>query len=162
MKKIKRAIFSGLGFGLTSGVITTLGLMIGLFSLAESKMVVIGGILTIAIADSLSDALGIHISKESEDHHSCKEVWIATFFTFLSKFLLSISFIIPVLFLELKLAIIISVFYGLMILILLSYVVASRTNEKKINSIFEHLLIAIFVIIITYYLGRFVSIFFGV
>ena len=74
----------GLHFGLTSGIITTLGLMVGLSSGTNSKLAVIGGILTIAIADSFSDALGIHISEESENIHSSKEIWISTFSTFIS------------------------------------------------------------------------------
>ena len=63
--KIKDSIKKGLGFGLTSGIITTLGLIIGLSAGTHSKIAVIGGILTIAFADALSDSLGIHISEES-------------------------------------------------------------------------------------------------
>jgi len=55
-----------MSFGLTSGIITTLGLIVGLHSGTHSKLAVIGGILTIAMADALSDALGIHVSEESE------------------------------------------------------------------------------------------------
>ncbi|MBH0196170.1 MAG: hypothetical protein HP494_11385, partial [Nitrospira sp.] len=58
---------TGLSFGLTSGVITTLGLMVGLHSGTHSRAIVIGGILTIAIADAMSDALGIHVSEESNN-----------------------------------------------------------------------------------------------
>ena len=47
---MKRSVKAGFSFGLTSGVITTLGLMVGLHSSTHSKLVVIGGILTIAIA----------------------------------------------------------------------------------------------------------------
>ena len=36
---------TGVSFGLTSGVITTLGLMVGLYSGTHSRTVVIGGIL---------------------------------------------------------------------------------------------------------------------
>jgi amino acid transporter len=46
---MKHQLKTGLSFGLTSAIITTLGLMIGLISGTESKIVVIGGILTIAI-----------------------------------------------------------------------------------------------------------------
>ena len=53
----------GFSFGITSGIITTLGLMVGLNSSTNSKVAVIGGILIIAIADAFSDALGIHISR---------------------------------------------------------------------------------------------------
>lgn len=38
--------------------------MIGLMAGTHSKLAVLGGILTIAIADAMSDALGIHISQE--------------------------------------------------------------------------------------------------
>jgi len=64
----------GFSFGLTSGIITTLGLMVGLNAGTHSKLVVIGGILTIAIADAFSDALAIHISEESENRHTAKQV----------------------------------------------------------------------------------------
>ena len=53
----------GLSFGLTSGIITTLGLMVGLYSGTHSRLAVLGGILTIAIADSFSDALGYVIGQ---------------------------------------------------------------------------------------------------
>ena len=52
----------GFSFGLTSAVITTLGLITGLDSSTGSKIVVISGILTIALADAFSDALGMHMA----------------------------------------------------------------------------------------------------
>lgn len=45
-----RPLITGVHFGLTSGVITTLGLMVGLHSGTHSLRAVAGGILTIAIA----------------------------------------------------------------------------------------------------------------
>ena len=54
---MKDSLRTGISFGLTSAVITTLGLMVGLHSGTGSKLVVLGGILTIAIADAFSDAL---------------------------------------------------------------------------------------------------------
>jgi vacuolar iron transporter family protein len=59
------AINIGLNFAVISAVITTLGLMVGLNATTNSLLIVMGGILTIAIADSMSDALGIHVSQES-------------------------------------------------------------------------------------------------
>ena len=82
---MKNSIFKGFCFGLTSGIITTLGMMVGLGSGTGSKLVVLGGVLSIAIADSFSDALGIHISEESDKNKTEKDVWIATFATFFSK-----------------------------------------------------------------------------
>lgn len=47
---MKDSLRTGISFGLTSAVITTLGLMVGLHSGTGSKLVVLGGVLTIAIA----------------------------------------------------------------------------------------------------------------
>ena len=71
---MRHSLRVGFSFGITSGIITTLGLMVGLNSSTRSGLVVIGGILTIAIADAFSDALGIHISEESENRHTAKEI----------------------------------------------------------------------------------------
>ena len=98
---LKHSITVGFSFGLTSGIITTLGLMVGLNAGTHSKLAVIGGILTIAIADAFSDALGIHVSEESEDRHTNKQIWAATLATFFSKFFFALTFIIPVLLIEL-------------------------------------------------------------
>lgn len=72
---LKGSLKTGLSFGLTSGIITTLGLMVGLHSGTHSKLVVAGGIVTIAVADAFSDALGMHVSQESENQHSSREIW---------------------------------------------------------------------------------------
>ncbi len=81
---MKISIRKGFSFGLTSGIITTLGLIVGLHSSTHSAAVVISGILIIAIVDALSDAIGIHISEESEIKHSTKEIWESTITTFSS------------------------------------------------------------------------------
>jgi VIT1/CCC1 family predicted Fe2+/Mn2+ transporter len=143
---IKESFKTGLSFGLTSGIITTLGLMVGLHSGTNSKLAVIGGILTIAIADAFSDALGIHISEESEAQHTEKEIWESTISTFLSKLLFALVFIIPVLLFELSTAIIISVIFGILMLSILSFNLAKEQKVRPWEVIFEHLTVALLVI----------------
>ena len=150
---MKHSIKIGFSFGLTSGIITTLGLMVGLHSGTHSKLVVIGGILTIAIADAFSDALGIHVSEESENIHTVREIWEATISTFGAKFLFAITFVIPVLLLPLEIAIIVSILGGLNLLGIFSYYIAKEQKVKPWKIILEHLLIALVVIIITHYVG---------
>ncbi|MEA3229664.1 MAG: VIT1/CCC1 transporter family protein [archaeon] len=147
----------GLCFGLTSGIITTLGLMIGLNSSTHSTLVVIGGIVTIAIADAFSDALGIHISEESENKHTQKEIWTSTICTFIFKFVTALSFIIPVLLFSLPTAIIASIIIGLSLLSILSYRIAKEQKENPWKVIAEHLIIAVLVIIIAHYTGYWVA-----
>jgi len=155
---MKHSLKVGFNFGLTSGIITTLGLMVGLHASTHSKLVVIGGILTIAIADALSDAMGIHMAEESENKHTKQEVWESTFSTIVFKFIFSSIFIFPVLLLELKKAIVISVMFGLYILLVNSFVIAREQNTNPWKIIGEHLIIAVLVIIATHYIGHFISI----
>ena len=150
---MKDSLRIGLSFGMTSAVITTLGLMFGLHSGTHSKIVVLGGILTIAIADAFSDALGIHVSEESENAHTAKQIWGSTIATFLTKFLFSLSFAVPVLFLPLRVAIVVSLIWGLTILAVLSYAIARSQGERPWKIVCEHLIIAVVVIIITHYVG---------
>lgn len=151
----------GFSFGLSSSVITTLGLMIGLNSTTGSKLAVIGGILTIAIADSFSDALAIHVSEEAENHHTQKDIWISTVSTFISKFFFSITFLIPVLLFPLNTAIIIGIIWGLLIINMLNIYMAIDQKIMPWKIMLEHTLIAIIVIIISDYLGMAISFYFG-
>ena len=154
---MKKSFTTGISFGLTSGVITTLGLMVGLNSGTHSKLVVLGGILTIAIADAFSDALGIHISEESKNIHTEKQIWVATISTFLSKLLFALTFVIPVVLFELSTAILVSIVWGLGILAILSYKIARSQGTKPWRVVSEHLLIAIVVITVTHFVGGWIS-----
>ncbi|MDD4351973.1 MAG: hypothetical protein PHU71_03250 [Candidatus Gracilibacteria bacterium] len=158
---MKAALKKGLGFGLTSGVITTLGLIVGLHSGTHSELVVIGGILTIAVADAMSDALGVHISEEYENKKTHREVWYSTFATFIVKFLVALTFVVPVLLVRLDLAIWISIIWGLSLIGILSFFMAKNQKEAVWRVAGEHLLIACLVIFITHYLGEWIGITFG-
>lgn len=155
---MKISVKKGFGFGLTSGIITTLGLIVGLNAGTHSKMIVIGGILFIAIADSLSDALGIHISEESTSRKGKnKAIWESTFSTFFFKLIFALTFIVPILLLELNMAIIASIIWGLFLLTIFSSHIAKMKNEKPGKVIAEHLIIAVLVIVLTHFIGDWIS-----
>lgn len=157
---MKQSLKIGICFGITSGIITTLGLMTGLSSGTNSKLAVIGGILTIAIADAFSDALGIHISTES-DNKNTLETWESTLSTFFSKFLFALTFVVPVILFDLQLAVIISAIWGLLVLGILSYIIAKFQKQNILNAILEHLTTALFVIFATYYIGKWIAVTFN-
>jgi len=154
---MKHWLRTGISFGLTSAVITTLGLMVGLHSGTHSKIVVIAGILTIAIADAFSDALGIHVSEEADNTHTAKQIWGATIATFLTKFLVAMTFVVPVLFLSLSTAIVVNLIWGMSILSVLSYIIAKSQGEPPWKIVGEHLLIAIVVIAVTHWVGEWIG-----
>lgn len=153
---MRNAIKTGLNFWATSGIITTLGLIIWLAFGSESKIIVIWWILTIAIADSLSDALWIHISEESQNQ-SHKSIWVSTIVTFLAKFLFTLSFVVPVLLFSLHLAILVSIVWWFFVVTLISYKIAKDRKENPWHTIFEHILITILVIVLTYFIWIWIS-----
>jgi vacuolar iron transporter family protein len=155
--KIRNSIKKGLGFGLTSGVITTLGLIVGLYSGTGSLKIIIGGILIIAIADALSDSLGIHISEESQKKQSEKQIWEATITTFFTKFFIAITFIIPVVIFPLNIAVIASITWGLFIISFFSFYIARQHGIRPYRAVLEHLILAIIVIIVTFFVGRIIG-----
>lgn len=152
---------AGLYFGFTSGVITTLGLIVGLYSGTQSLTAVVGGIVLIAIADAASDATGIHLSKEADPGTSERTVWLATFATFFSKFLVSISFLPPVLLLDLNTAILVAIIWGLLIILILSFLIARNQQSAPLPIIAEHCSIALAVIAISHFVGVWIDRFFG-
>ena len=158
---MKRSIKIGFSFGLTSGIITTLGLMVGLHSSTESKFVVIGGILTIAIADAFAESMGIHVATESENHISKKEVWESTFCTFLFKFLFTVMFILPVLIFNLNQAILISILIGFYLITILSIAIARERGVEPWKMVLEHISISVIVIILAHFAGELINHVFG-
>jgi VIT1/CCC1 family predicted Fe2+/Mn2+ transporter len=156
---MKLSIRKGFSFGLTSGVITTLGMIVGLHSSTHSALIIIGGILVIAIADASSDALGIHISEESEIKHTTKEIWEATITTFLSKFVFALTFITPILLFSLSTAIIISVIWGFSLITIFSLYLAKQQNIKPYRVVLEHVIIAAIVVVATHCLGDWIATF---
>lgn len=147
----------GICFGLTSATITTLGLMSGLSASTHSQIVVLGGIVTIAIADAFSDAFGIHMSEESENKHSAREIWLSTAATFAAKFIFASTFLVPVLLFDLQTAILASIAWGLCVLTLLSYMLARDQHVSPWGAIAEHLTVALVVIFITNFVGGWIA-----
>jgi VIT1/CCC1 family predicted Fe2+/Mn2+ transporter len=152
---------TGLFFGATSGVITTIGLIVGLNSGTRSITAVLGGILIIAVADAMSDALGIHLAEEANPDTDHAHVWSATIMTFLTKFIFSISFAVPLLLLPLGPAVTASVIWGLVVIVVLSYFLAKSQDEPPLNIIGEHVGIAVLVLVFSHYIGVWVAMTFG-
>lgn len=148
---------TGLFFGATSGVITTIGLMTGLHSGTHSVAAVLGGILVIAVADAMSDALGIHLAEESDPNTDHRHVWAATISTFLNKFIFALSFALPLLWLPLGQVVLVSIIWGMLVITVLSYFLAKTQGVSPIAIIGEHLGIAILVVVLSHYIGVWVG-----
>ena len=148
---------SGIFFGAASGVITTIGLIAGLNAGTSSTSTVLGGILVIAVADSMSDALGMHLAEESAPGSSHHQVWAATVSTFATKLLFALSFAVPLLLLPLQAAVVASISWGMLVIIALSIYIAWSRETRALPIVAEHLLIAIVVVVLSHLIGDWVS-----
>ena len=151
--KIPHTFTVGLSFGMTSGVITTLGLIAGLAAGTSSRLAVIGGVATIAVADALSDALGIHLSEESENVHTPAEIWEATLSTFVAKGFTAATFLAPLALLPLPQAVAVSVGWGAVLLSGLSVAVARLQRRPAAGIVAEHLLMGLAVVVASHFVG---------
>jgi VIT1/CCC1 family predicted Fe2+/Mn2+ transporter len=142
----------GLYFGQTSAVITTIGLIIGLYSSTGSFEAIMSGIIIIAIADALSDSMGMHMSEEAE-RKSERKIWRTMGATFFSKFVFAMSFIFPFLLLDVSTAILACILWGFFLISVFSFNLGKVQKKSALGIVLEHLLISSLVIVSTYLVG---------
>ena len=159
MKRLmeNRGARSGIFFGATSGVITTIGLIAGLNAGTQSLVAVMGGILVVAVADAMSDALGMHLAEESDPGSTHDHIWAATVWTFLSKLVVASSFALPLLVLPLQLGVMVAVGWGLLVITLLSFYLARFRRVPALPVVTEHLIIAVVVVVLSHMIGLWVG-----
>jgi vacuolar iron transporter family protein len=139
-------------FGSVSAVITSLALITGLDTSSDAKYAIVGSLMIIALADNVSDTLGIHIYKEGESVR-LRDVWRSTLANFVCRLMVTLGFIIFVIALSPLAAMWVSITYGFLILSLVSYAVARKRNIPAKPIILEHLLIAVMVVCVSKYLS---------
>lgn len=142
-------------FGATSAIITNLGIIVGLDTLAHPKLSIIAGMLVVALADNIADSFGIHIYQESECIDS-KEVWFSTLCNFLTRVFVSLTFIILVVVLPMNLAVLFSICWGLALLAMLSYAIAKDRKVNPYLEISKHIIIALLVIFLSHFAGKYI------
>lgn len=147
----------GISFGITSGVITLLGVIIGLAATGNKSFTLLG-LIVVGVADALSDATGMYVSEESEYVHTHEQILKSAFFTFLGKISTAVLLLIPLLFLELYPAVITSFSLGLLVVGLLGYFVAK--GDKRLNTkvtILKYVSLALIVTLVAYFVGLFAN-----
>ena len=149
----KRPQLTKFSFGATSAIITNLCLIVGLDTFAYAKASIIGGILVIALADNISDSVGIHIYQESECVNT-RDVWFSTLSNFATRLLVSFSFILLVAMLPMKVAMAFSIIWGFLLLGFMSYTIAKNEGVNPAAAITEHFSIAITAVVLSEIVGR--------
>ena len=114
---------------------------------------VFGGVVVIAISDAMSDAMGIHLSEEADPDSTRAHIWSATLSTFITKFLVAISFALPLLVMPLGQAVIVGAVWGLIIISVMSFFLARLQQAPVWRAVGEHLVIALVVIAVSHFVG---------
>ncbi len=149
-KKEQSKWSAGFYFGIISGTITTLGLLISLFEVSSKDKLGIkifaSGIIGLALSDSFSDGLGLYYSNrgKGDDVNQSQEIGLQTT---LYKIIFTMSF--------LPIMILLPSIYGLIVSIIWTHsliIYATLQIENDYNSVGKHLII-LWVVIIMGYLG---------
>jgi VIT1/CCC1 family predicted Fe2+/Mn2+ transporter len=93
--------------------------------------------------------------------HAPKEIWLITLFAFISVSGFTLTFAVPILLFPLETAVFLTIAWGMLLLVLLNFYIAKIRKENPIKLISEHVLLAIFVIIISQLVGNLVAIWIG-
>lgn len=149
-----------ISFGVTSAIVTSLAFIVSLSNNVEPRMPIIGSLLVFAIADNVSDSLGIHIFQES-DLKKNETVNASTISNFVTRFLVILSFAALVYLLPIQLAVISSVIWGFSMLMVLTYLIAVERETRLLPSLIQHFAIAAFVVFGSLLLRSWITAIFG-
>lgn len=139
--------------GATAAITTSMGLIAGLTHGSDTRIGIITGLLIVAIADNVSDSLGIHVYIESEGA-SRRDINSITYGNFLARLFLVFIFIVIILLFPPNIALVISSVWGLVLLAALSYFIAKGKNTSPAREIIWHLVVALAVVAGSNLLGR--------
>jgi hypothetical protein len=144
-------------FGTVSGVVTSIGLIVGFGAAGISKSTIVSGLLIIGLADNLTDALSIHVYQESEklEEHAAFKATLSNFGT---RLLISLSFVMLVLTFSSATAVFGSLAWGIALLTGLTWFVARSRGANVTTEVLKHLTVAAVVIAVSRVIGILVSI----
>jgi vacuolar iron transporter family protein len=143
-------------FGSAAAIITNVSLVVGLGSARAGKGPIIGGLLTIALADNISDSLGFHLYRETGRDGERRTLY-STVLYFASRLLVSLSFVAIVLALSVEHAIPIVIVWGLLLLVFLSYLITISNRKSSLLEIAKHVLVAAVVIFLSHQVGHLIA-----
>ena len=147
-------------FGATSAIVTSLAFIVSLSGNPESRGAIIGTLLVFAVADNVSDSLGIHIFQES-DLKGAGTVAASTISNFFTRLIIISTFVIVVYLMPTELAVYVSVAFGVTLLTVLSYLIAVERGSSTLSSVATHLIVTALVIAGSYVLRLWISDLFG-
>jgi len=155
------ALRQGFVFGANSGIITTSGVITGLVQTNISRLFLIISIISLAISDSISEGYGMYLSKKAQNITDNSNGPLYALISLMTvKFLVVISFLIPLLFTK-NLKIYKNLYWvlgwSILLLIILDYQLCIMRNESFWGYLIPHVGVLLLVIFLTRYFGNMVN-----
>jgi VIT1/CCC1 family predicted Fe2+/Mn2+ transporter len=144
---------ANLSFGGTAAIVTSVALIIGLNAATATKSAIVSGLLIVALADNLTDALSMHVYEESRQRLHRREAFFATMSNFATRLALALTFILLVLTLPIESAVVASAVWGLSLLVALTWALSRERNVSFIIEVVKHVGAALAVILVSKWIG---------
>ncbi|HVW69088.1 MAG TPA: hypothetical protein VHB68_08930 [Steroidobacteraceae bacterium] len=145
-----------ISFGATAAIVTSMGVIVGLNAATAQRATIIGSLLIIALADNLTDSLGVHVYQESE-RLAEQQAFRTTVANFATRLLVSLSFVaIVALIPTAARAILASLVWGSLLLAGLSYLLAKEREVAAWSEICKHCAVAAIVIALSAAIGTWI------
>ncbi len=144
-------------FGSTAAIVTSVALIFGLDAATATKSTIMSGLLIVALADNLTDALSMHIYQESDRRLDSREAFIATWSNFVTRLLLSLTFVLLVVLLPIASAVIASAAWGLALLIALTWALARERRVSFAVELGKHCAAAVAVVLASRGIGALIT-----
>lgn len=145
-----------ISFGGTAAIVTSMGVIVGLNAATAQRATIIGSLLIVALADNLTDSLGVHVYQESERlaEHEAFRTTVANFAT---RLLVSLSFVAIVALVPTAPGVILaSLAWGLLLLAGLSHLLAKARGVTPLSEIGKHCAVAAIVIALSTAIGTWI------
>jgi vacuolar iron transporter family protein len=139
---------ANLSFGSTAAIVTSMALIFGLDAATATKSAIVSGLLIVALADNLTDALSMHVYEESHGRLHPREALFATFSNFVARLVVSLSFVLLVVLLPLASAVIAAGAMGLGLLVALTWALARERKVSLVAEMVKHIATALAVILV--------------
>ncbi len=141
-----------LSFGGPAAIVSSMALIVGLDAATASRATVVTSLLIIGIGDNLTDSLSVHIYQESEKS-SRRKAFETTAANFITRAIVTFSFVLLFLYLPASVAIDVCVVWGFILLSCLSILLARVRGTSVVWGIVEHSGLAMIVIALSKGIG---------
>lgn len=156
-KNMNKDLRQGIFFGINSGILATVGLIVGVAQTTTNPLYIVVSVLSLAISDGIGESYGIFLSKKAENTENKGYGPIYSLISLLlAKIFTVLLFLIPLLFnwdIKYYKNLIWPIFLSLIMLTIIDYNLAKLRDEKLHKFVVPHYILLALVVFSTKIIG---------